>query len=178
MSFYDDLDRVRRELDDYEQGARSLERQLDRTDQDNFNLRRELEEERLERVRLEGEGLELVAEVQRLRAEVQQLQGLLRAEGMNGWEEEESQTQRPVVPITPDGNWTLGGVVPVCIGCNKHPSQLSEYGPEMTGEDHLTPVQYVQRNEGTYNYANGHFLCTPCYIKAGSPTSPGGWKAP
>lgn len=79
MGFYDDdldrvrrqLDRVRRQLDDYESGARSLERQLDRTDQDNFNLRRELEQGRLERVRLEGEALELVAEVQRL-------QGLLQ----------------------------------------------------------------------------------------------------
>lgn len=37
--------------------------------------------------------------------------------------------------------------------------------------------EYVMVEEGTLNLDNGHFLCTPCYIKAGCPTAPNGWKA-
>lgn len=37
---------------------------------------------------------------------------------------------------------------------------------------------YVIEEEGTYNPENGHFLCDSCYIKAGQPSSPGGWKCP
>lgn len=41
-----------------------------------------------------------------------------------------------------------------------------------------TRVQYVIENEGTYNSFNGHFLCNMCYIDAGMPTAPMGWKCP
>jgi hypothetical protein len=60
---------------------------------------------------------------------------------------------------------------PICIGCQKHPADLEEYtDPEIIGD--LTPNAYVRREEGTYNPENGHFLCTECYIKAGSPSRP------
>ena len=39
-------------------------------------------------------------------------------------------------------------------------------------------ARYVRAEEGTYNPANGHFLCDVCYIKAGMPVAPGGWKCP
>lgn len=45
----------------------------------------------------------------------------------------------------------------------------------------ITPeqrVEYVRQNEGTFNPQNGHFLCDMCYIKAGMPSSPSGWKCP
>lgn len=38
--------------------------------------------------------------------------------------------------------------------------------------------QYVKDEEGTLNRVNGHFLCDGCYIKAGTPSSPEGWKCP
>ena len=39
-------------------------------------------------------------------------------------------------------------------------------------------AEYIRREEGTYNKENGHFLCDECYIRAGMPTSPNGWKCP
>jgi hypothetical protein len=39
-------------------------------------------------------------------------------------------------------------------------------------------TNFVINEEGTYNRENGHFLCTECYIKAGMPSSPVGWKCP
>lgn len=66
---------------------------------------------------------------------------------------------------------------PVCIGCSKRPSEIAEYGTDMTGEE-MTADDYVRSNEGTFNPANGHFLCTDCYVGAGSPSSPRGWTAP
>lgn len=38
--------------------------------------------------------------------------------------------------------------------------------------------EYVLHNEGTLNRENLHFLCDECYIAAGSPSSPTGWKCP
>jgi hypothetical protein len=68
-------------------------------------------------------------------------------------------------------------VQPICIGCNKQPEELEEYIE--AAEDHeISPTEYVKQEEGTYNSLNGHFLCTDCYIKAGMPSSPTGWKAP
>ncbi len=66
---------------------------------------------------------------------------------------------------------------PLCIGCNKHASELEEY-IEMAKLEDTTPDAYVRAEEGTYNHENGHFLCTPCYVKAGMPSSPRGWVAP
>jgi len=65
---------------------------------------------------------------------------------------------------------------PLCTGCNKHPAQIEEY-VEAAEEAQMTPDEYVTKEEGTFNYSNGHFLCTSCYIEAGSPSSPSGWQA-
>ena len=66
---------------------------------------------------------------------------------------------------------------PLCIGCGKHPDELEEY-VEIAKEEGMTPDEFVRKEEGTYNRENGHFLCTPCYAKAGMPSSPRGWVAP
>lgn len=66
---------------------------------------------------------------------------------------------------------------PLCIGCNKHPSEIEEYCDEEV-TDGMTPDDYVRSEEGTYNPENGHFLCTGCYCDAGMPSSPRGWQAP
>ena len=64
----------------------------------------------------------------------------------------------------------------ICIGCNKTPEELEEYAlfkePDQTNSD------YCWQEEGTLNMTNGHFLCTDCYLRAGQPSSPRGWKAP
>ena len=83
---------------------------------------------------------------------------------------------------------------PFCIGCNKYADELPEYIGQVQAEkcdsdatdEELAATTvtneevnaYVRRGEGTYNRDNGHFLCTPCYIKAGMPSSPRGWRAP
>lgn len=66
---------------------------------------------------------------------------------------------------------------PICIGCNLRPDQLDEYVDAARVES-TTPDGYVRAEEGTYNRANGHFLCTGCYIAAGCPSSRNGWVAP
>jgi hypothetical protein len=66
----------------------------------------------------------------------------------------------------------------ICFQCLKSPEDLEEYSPEMTGST-LSATEYVQQEEGTYNPANGHFCCTPCYIRIAMPDALGrGWKAP
>lgn len=45
-------------------------------------------------------------------------------------------------------------------------------------EPDQTRASYVIENEGTYNSANGHFLCDTCYVRAGMPTAPNGWVCP
>ena len=67
-----------------------------------------------------------------------------------------------------------------CVGCGKTAADIPEYGPESTGEEgrFADPEEYVWDQEGTLNHANGHFACTECYIKMGSPSSRYGWKAP
>jgi hypothetical protein len=84
---------------------------------------------------------------------------------------------------------------PICIRCEKYADELPEYigaakaekctVPDPTDEQLDAIVvtadevnDYVRSGEGTYNHENGHFLCTPCYIKAGMPSSPRGWRAP
>lgn len=70
-------------------------------------------------------------------------------------------------------------IKPLCTGCNKHPNEIEEYIDGAT-ECEMTPDAYVREEEGTYNHANGHFLCTDCYIKAGMPSLryPAKWVAP
>ncbi len=65
----------------------------------------------------------------------------------------------------------------VCTGCNRTPEEIDEYVELTEGED-ATPDDFVWEGEGTLNKMNGHFLCTECYIEAGMPESPRGWKAP
>lgn len=104
----------------------------------------------------------LLLQVHRLESDNEELRGLLEAEGI--WHSDD------------DGDEPKTELAPICIGCNKHPDDLSEYSPEITGTD-LTPVEYVRQEEGTFNRLNGHFLCTICYIAAGTPASPRGWIA-
>lgn len=66
---------------------------------------------------------------------------------------------------------------PRCSGCGKRPAEIEEY-VEAAADAGMTPDVYVRREEGTYNHANGHFLCTICYVNAGMPSSPRGWIAP
>lgn len=68
-------------------------------------------------------------------------------------------------------------IKPLCIGCNKHPDELEEYIDAAQAEE-TTPDDYVRSEEGTFNRENGHFLCSPCYIAWGMPSSPRGWVAP
>ena len=65
-----------------------------------------------------------------------------------------------------------------CQGCGRKPEEINEYSADMTGECGMTPTEYVQAEEGTYNRHTGHFTCTDCYIKMGMPTSPTGWITP
>lgn len=68
--------------------------------------------------------------------------------------------------------------MPTCIGCGKHPGELSEYVHQSEVEG-MTPDDFVRELEGTYNPETGRFACTECYIAMGMPTAPGrGWKAP
>ena len=67
---------------------------------------------------------------------------------------------------------------PICVGCARRPDEIAIY-VEIAGDmGFASPAEYVVRDEGTYNPTNGHFLCDPCYIKNGSPTSSTGWKCP
>lgn len=65
----------------------------------------------------------------------------------------------------------------LCIGCNKLAAELAEY-IRLAEDNNMTPGDYVRKEEGTYNPENGHFLCTPCYVAIGMPSSPHGWHAP
>ena len=67
---------------------------------------------------------------------------------------------------------------PECRGCRKHPAEIQEYID--AGLDFgLTAEEFVRQQEGTYNEETGGFLCTDCYLKAGSPSLPWphSWRA-
>lgn len=72
----------------------------------------------------------------------------------------------------------------VCQGCGKGPLELGgEYRHPIMDDEDNTPtdqevLDFCWSEEGTMNYENGHFLCNACYIKAGMPSSPTGWKCP
>ncbi len=63
----------------------------------------------------------------------------------------------------------------ICIGCRRAPADLDLSSFLEPGQ---TPDQFVWEEEGTLNHDNGHFLCDGCYIQAGMPSSPSGWKCP
>lgn len=56
-----------------------------------------------------------------------------------------------------------------CVGCGKHPSKLHEYIDLAEECDYSSAEEAVICEEGTYNESNGHFYCTPCYIRVGMP---------
>jgi hypothetical protein len=70
---------------------------------------------------------------------------------------------------------------PICIGCARRPHEIGGYLGCFDEDEHPTNkqvAQYVISEEGTYNRANGHFLCDACYIKNGMPSSDRGWVCP
>jgi hypothetical protein len=66
---------------------------------------------------------------------------------------------------------------PLCAGCDREPEAIDVY-VMYANEEGITASEYVEREEGTYNPTNGHFLCDECYIRAGMPSSPTGWVCP
>lgn len=58
-----------------------------------------------------------------------------------------------------------------CAGCGKRPSQLSEYVDRAKAEfkGFVSAQKIVELDEGTYDPNTKLFLCTDCYIKAGTP---------
>lgn len=71
----------------------------------------------------------------------------------------------------------------ICQGCGKDPVQLDEYRDMMFEPGDPPPsdeevLDCAWDEEGTLNRENGHFLCNECYIKAGMPSSPTGWRCP
>lgn len=59
---------------------------------------------------------------------------------------------------------------PICIGCNKHPQDLDDFF-DWKDQGYKDADAMCIDQEGTLNPENGHFLCTPCYIKAGMPAN-------
>lgn len=66
-----------------------------------------------------------------------------------------------------------------CFRCGREPEQIGEYrsGARGTG---LTPTEWMQEEEGTYNPETDHFACTRCYLEVGMPVRGDGrrWVAP
>ncbi len=67
---------------------------------------------------------------------------------------------------------------PVCIGCYRGPEELEEYRELAFANGYPSATEACLNEEGTLNTSNMHFMCSDCYIKAGMPSSPYGWKAP
>lgn len=71
---------------------------------------------------------------------------------------------------------------PYCPSCRTLAGDmpaLDEYCHDVLGRNKREKrANYVRAEEGTYNPVNGHFLCDDCYIKAGMPSNPSGWKCP
>lgn len=55
-----------------------------------------------------------------------------------------------------------------CKVCGREPSQIFEY--LLAGlEFRMTPEEFVEKEEGTYNRDTQLFYCTECYIRIGMP---------
>lgn len=63
-----------------------------------------------------------------------------------------------------------------CSRCRQRPADLREY-VQAAAEYGLSPDEYVEQYEGTYNPGLELFFCTPCYIALGCPVSHTGIKA-
>lgn len=74
-------------------------------------------------------------------------------------------------------------IQPFCTGCKRIPEEIGDI-VALAHMDGMTPSAWVRAEEGTFNPANGHFLCDECYIRAGMPAGadghggPGRWVAP
>ena len=55
-----------------------------------------------------------------------------------------------------------------CKICGKQPKEISKYR-YAARQEKITPDEYVEREEGTYNAETGLFYCTDCYVKIGMP---------
>lgn len=55
-----------------------------------------------------------------------------------------------------------------CKGCHRVPIELSEF-VEMADVFQVTPQQYVERYEETFDRRTERFYCTTCWEKAGMP---------
>lgn len=55
-----------------------------------------------------------------------------------------------------------------CAICDKEPRDITEY-QEQAEIEGMTPEEFVQNEEGTYDVDTGYFVCTNCYINAGMP---------
>ena len=56
-----------------------------------------------------------------------------------------------------------------CICCGKSPNVIDEY-IFASQEENENPIDWVVKNEGTFNPINGHFYCTECYVVEGMPS--------
>lgn len=55
-----------------------------------------------------------------------------------------------------------------CLGCRRIPEDIPEV-QEMGRSEGMTPSEFVEKCEGTYDKTKGSFYCTNCYIKAEMP---------
>jgi len=62
-----------------------------------------------------------------------------------------------------------------CLKCGRTPDEIDEY-VIFSREEGVTPVEYVKKEEGTYNEETGDFYCTDCYIAVGMPPGKAGEK--
>lgn len=55
-----------------------------------------------------------------------------------------------------------------CKVCGKYPHEIDEYVC-YAKQTNMTPEEFVQQEEGTYNPETELFYCTECYVKIGMP---------
>jgi|GEM_PF-1050577 len=55
-----------------------------------------------------------------------------------------------------------------CKICEKQPHEIYEYVSAAKAEG-ITPLEFVEENEGTYNPEKQLFYCTNCYVDIGMP---------
>lgn len=77
--------------------------------------------------------------------------------------------------LTADEADAIANGEPYCFRCGKPASSFPEYDYQFAGGDR---ADYVRNQEGTYNPDTNRFACDVCYIVIGTPSSPGGWRAP
>ena len=55
-----------------------------------------------------------------------------------------------------------------CKLCKREPNQINEY-VECSKLLSITPEEYIEKEEGTFNKETQEFYCTECYIMMGMP---------